>query len=54
MVVISGRVSSSDRWRFAVLGVHDFVKKPIDFRRLVDRLEAVARRVEQQDRDEPT
>jgi len=34
VVVISGRVNSSDRWRFAVLGVHDFVKKPIDFRRL--------------------
>jgi CheY-like chemotaxis protein/predicted Ser/Thr protein kinase len=54
VVVISGRVNSSDRWRFAVLGVHDFVKKPIDFRRLVDRLEGIARRVEQQDRDEPT
>ena len=54
VVVISGRVTSPDRWRFAVLGVHDFVKKPIDFRRLVDRLEAIARRVEQQDTDEPT
>jgi eukaryotic-like serine/threonine-protein kinase len=51
VVVISGRVTSSDRWRFAVLGVHDFVKKPIDFRRLVDRLEGIARRVEQRERD---
>ena len=51
VVVISGRVTSSDRWRFAVLGVHDFVKKPIDFRRLVDRLEGIAKRVEQRERD---
>jgi CheY-like chemotaxis protein len=51
VVVISGRINSSDRWRFAVLGVHDFVKKPIDFRRLVDRLEGIARRVEQRERD---
>ncbi len=51
VVVISGRVTSSDRWRFAVLGVNDFVKKPIDFRRLVDRLEGIAKRVEQRERD---
>jgi serine/threonine-protein kinase len=51
VVVISGRVTSSDRWRFAVLGVHDFVKKPIDFRRLVERLEGIAKRVEQRERE---
>jgi CheY-like chemotaxis protein len=51
VVVISGRVNSSDRWRFTVLGVNDFVKKPIDFRRLVDRLESIARRVEQREHD---
>ena len=51
VVVISGRVNPSDRWRFAVLGVHDFVKKPIDFRRLVDRLEGIAKRVEQRERE---
>jgi serine/threonine-protein kinase len=44
VVVVSGRVSAKDRWRFAVLGVSDFVAKPIDFRALVDRIEAIARR----------
>ncbi len=46
VVVLSGRVSAEHRWRFAVLGVGDFVKKPIDFRHLVDRLEAIAKRFE--------
>jgi serine/threonine-protein kinase len=46
VVVLSGRVSAEHRWRFSVLGVGDFVKKPIDFRHLVDRLEAIARRFE--------
>ncbi len=47
VVVLSGRVSAEHRWRFAVLGVGDFVKKPIDFRHLVDRLEAIAKRFEE-------
>ncbi len=46
VVVLSGRVSAEHRWRFSVLGVGDFVKKPIDFRHLVDRLEAIAKRFE--------
>lgn len=46
VVVLSGRVSAEHRWRFAVLGVGDFVKKPIDFRHLVDRIEAIAKRFE--------
>ena len=46
LVVLSGRVRAIDRWRFAVLGVSDFVHKPIDFRQLVNRIEAIARRHE--------
>jgi serine/threonine-protein kinase len=46
VVVLSGRVAPADRWRFAVLGVNDFVAKPIDFPRLVDRIEAIAKRLE--------
>jgi serine/threonine protein kinase len=47
VVVLSGRVGAADRWRFAVLGVNDFVAKPIDFRQLVDRIEAIVNRYEQ-------
>jgi serine/threonine-protein kinase len=50
VVVLSGRVGAADRWRFAVLGVNHFVAKPIDFRQLVDRIEAIARRFEETDR----
>ncbi len=50
VVVLSGRVSNEQRWRFSVLGVRDFVKKPIDFRQLVDRIEAIARRFEESQR----
>ena len=47
VVVVSGRVGAKDRWRFAVHGVNEFVAKPIDFRQLVDRIEAVAKRIEE-------
>lgn len=47
VVVLSGRVRAADRWRFAVLGVSDFVSKPIEFQLLVDRLEGIARRCEE-------
>jgi serine/threonine-protein kinase len=47
VVVLSGRVAPADRWRFAVLGVGDFVAKPIDFPQLIDRIEAIARRLEE-------
>jgi serine/threonine-protein kinase len=49
VMVISGRVRPADRWRFEVLGVSDFVTKPIDFRQLVDRIEGIARRLEERD-----
>jgi eukaryotic-like serine/threonine-protein kinase len=47
VVVVSGRVGAKDRWRFAVHGVNDFVAKPIDFRQLVDRIETIAKRIEE-------
>ena len=47
VVVLSGRVRPADRWRFAVLGVSDFVAKPIEFAQLVDRLEDIAKRHEE-------
>jgi serine/threonine-protein kinase len=47
VVVLSGRVGPADRWRFAVLGVNHFVAKPIDFRQLVDRIEAIVKRFEE-------
>jgi len=53
VVVLSGRVKSQDRWRFAVLGVNDFVAKPIDFRQLVDRIEGIAKRHEETGRLQP-
>ncbi|APR81130.1 protein kinase [Minicystis rosea] len=51
VVVVSGRVSPTHRWRFAVLGVNDFVNKPIDFRQLVDRIEGIARRFDERELD---
>jgi two-component system OmpR family response regulator len=47
VVVVSGRVGAKDRWRFAVHGVNEFVAKPIDFRQLVDRIETIAKRIEE-------
>jgi CheY-like chemotaxis protein len=44
VVVLSSRVGAEDRWRFSVLGVSDFVKKPIDFHHLVESILAIAKR----------
>lgn len=44
VVVLSGRVGPQERWRFAVLGVREFVAKPIDLRRLVDTLKSIVER----------
>lgn len=51
VVVLSGRVSAADRWRFAALGVNEFLRKPIELRHLVDRLERIARRFEESERN---
>ena len=50
VVVLSGRVRAVDRWRFSVLGVSDFVSKPIELWRLVDRIEKIAQRFEEAER----
>jgi serine/threonine protein kinase len=44
VVVLSGRLGPQERWKFAVLGVREFVAKPIDFRRLVDTIEGIVER----------
>ncbi|MEZ4298371.1 MAG: serine/threonine-protein kinase [Polyangiaceae bacterium] len=51
VVVLSGRVRAVDRWRFSVLGVSDFVTKPIELWRLVERIEKIAERFEAQERE---
>jgi serine/threonine-protein kinase len=53
VVVLSGRVRPADRWRFAVLGVNEFVIKPIEFSQLVDRLEAIVKRAAEVGRPRP-
>jgi eukaryotic-like serine/threonine-protein kinase len=47
VVVLSGRLRAADRWRFSVLGVSDFVSKPIELWRLVDRIEKIAQRFDE-------
>ncbi|MDI3288932.1 protein kinase [Polyangium sp. 15x6] len=44
VVVLSGRVGPQERWKFAVLGVREFVAKPIDLRRLVDTIDGIVER----------
>jgi len=44
VVVLSGRLGPQERWKFAVLGVREFVTKPIDFRRLITTIESIVER----------
>jgi serine/threonine protein kinase len=44
VVVVSGRVDESERWRFSLLGVNDFVGKPIDLPRFVEIVRGLAAR----------
>jgi len=44
VVVLSGRLGPQERWKFAVLGVREFVAKPIDFRRLISTMEILGER----------
>ena len=44
VVVVSGRVDESERWRFSLLGVNDFVGKPIDLPRFVEIVRGLAGR----------
>ena len=44
VVVASGAVGAEEQWRFGILGVRDFLSKPVEFATLVERLHDVARR----------
>jgi len=45
VVVMSAHIEPSDRWRFEVLGIQDFVRKPAPFLVLVESLKPVAARM---------
>jgi serine/threonine-protein kinase len=44
VVVVSGKIGAADRWRFSVLGVNDFVDKPVALPALVETIGAIAQR----------
>jgi CheY-like chemotaxis protein len=44
VLVASGNVGASERWRFSILGVQDFLDKPLDFATLTQRIVQIARR----------
>ncbi len=46
VVVVSGAAGPKERWRFAVMGVNDFVSKPVDLQALVLTLSAIADRAQ--------
>ncbi|HEY2513932.1 MAG TPA: hypothetical protein VGI39_23855, partial [Polyangiaceae bacterium] len=42
VVVISGHAGQLERWRLRLLGVRDFVEKPIDLPALLGKVSAIA------------
>lgn len=44
VIVVSGRLGVGDRWRFSILGVNEFVTKPVDLEELIRRIQGVADR----------
>jgi CheY-like chemotaxis protein len=44
VLVASGAVGASERWRFSILGVQDFLDKPLDFAMCVEHIASIARR----------
>jgi serine/threonine-protein kinase len=44
ILVVSGRAKDAERWRFSVLGVQDFLAKPVELQELVDTIARIARR----------
>lgn len=44
ILVVSARARDQERWRFSVLGVHDFLAKPVDLQELSDTIERIAKR----------
>jgi CheY-like chemotaxis protein len=45
VLVVSAEAGAAERWRFGILGVRDFVEKPVDVEALVTRIRAVAERL---------
>ncbi len=44
VIVVSGAMGESERWRFGILGVADFLRKPADFALIVDTMAKIATR----------
>lgn len=44
VLVVSGEAGAAERWRFGILGVRDFLEKPVDLERFVAEIRAVAAR----------
>jgi serine/threonine-protein kinase len=44
VILVSGHATEDARWKFAVLGVRNFVHKPVELRDLVERLQEIAHR----------
>ena len=44
ILVVSARAKDQERWRFSVLGVQDFLAKPVQLQDLVDSIARIARR----------
>jgi serine/threonine-protein kinase len=44
ILVVSARAQEQERWRFSVLGVHEFLAKPVQLQELVDTVARIARR----------
>ncbi len=44
VAVVSGSAGPAERWRFAVLGVNEFIAKPVELRDLTEALRRIARR----------
>jgi serine/threonine-protein kinase len=42
VLVVSARVDDRERWKFGVLGVHDFLQKPVQLPELVQAIDAMA------------
>ncbi|MFN7698480.1 MAG: protein kinase domain-containing protein [Deltaproteobacteria bacterium] len=45
VVVVSGEAGAAERWRFGILGVREFVEKPVDLEALVARIRGVGERL---------
>jgi DNA-binding response OmpR family regulator len=44
VLVVSAEAGAAERWRFGILGVRDFLDKPVDVSELVERIADMGRR----------